>query len=49
MANGFFFREDYNVYSFVAVGTKTVHPPQLTEDPDYGGLPFGRLALIQLS
>ena len=35
MANGFFFREDYNVYSFVAVGTKTVHPPQLIEDPDY--------------
>ena len=45
----FFLREDCNVYSFVTVGTKTVHPPQLTEDPDYGGLPFGRLALIQLS
>ena len=31
----FFLPRDYNVYSFVAVGTKTVHPPQLMEDPDY--------------
>ena len=31
----FFLPRDYNVYSFVAVGTKTVHPPQLIEDPDY--------------
>ena len=44
-------REDYNGYSFLDVGTKTVHPPQLVEEPDCrfvrGWIPFGRHALIR--